>query len=69
MKEARFKLYIYYTGEPHPMTVERDSVEDLDKWLRNRNHSGNLKNCREWIIYDGKDEVKRGGVASKIEIT
>jgi hypothetical protein len=68
MKEGRFKLYIYYIGEEYPMTVERGAVEDLDRWLRNKNNAGNLKNCRHWIIYDGVTEVKRGGVALNIEI-
>jgi hypothetical protein len=65
MKSGRYTLYIYYHGTNHPMTIDRDSVEDLDKWMQNNRNIKNFKNSNKWLIMDGTEEVKSGTVTVK----
>ncbi len=59
--KAEYKLSIYYKGVPHPMTVERNSVEDLDKWLSGKRNHIWLKNCDKWVIQNTEGyEIKSG---------
>ena len=60
-KKSEYILYIYYNGAKHPTTIERDSVEALDKWLRGKRNMPYLKGCNNWVIKNNEGyEIKSG---------
>jgi hypothetical protein len=69
-KDPDYKLFIYYVGHKDPTTIGRATSEALEKWLNNKHHRGNLKECSHWVIRNNEgDTILEGGVFTEVRIT
>lgn len=69
-KKAEYTLFVYQNGTTHPMTVDRSTVDDCDKWLKAKRNQVWLKECSGWVVKNAEDyEVRKGKVSSEVIYT
>lgn len=68
--KSEYVLSIFYKGTKHPMKVERNTVDELCRWLCGVKNVKYVKNCESWVIKTKEDyKVKSGKIATQIIIT